>query len=390
MSQPLDFMLAKVYTEGMKAPRNTKDYNPPLNWLMSEKLDGYRARFNPETTSFVSRQNKPFNAPEWFINFMPKYNLDGELFAGRDNFQNMGVVRKKVPIDEEWFNIKYYVYDCIDETLEFYDRYEILVDIVQKANDSWNTYKSMLGPKFNDVTCPIVLCKHIEVESIDQMKEFYKSVLDNGGEGIMFKDPWSNYENKRSNYLLKYKPNFDGEAIIIDYKAGTKKYEGMLGAFVCKPLINHGNHMTIDDNLNHEFAISGMDDNIRETYKTTHPIGTIITYEYSGFTNTGKPRFARYLRIRDDVVIKETKKQKMNSESNENVKRCIEIFERLQIYEKANGQPFKASAYKKAIEGMKSMKDTDLVPETLIQVKGIGKSLIEKIQTIVQTGTLEQ
>ena len=40
------------------------------------------------------------------------------------------------------------------------------------------------------------------------------------------------------------------------------------------------------------------------------------------------------------------------------------------------------SAYKKAINGMKSMKDTDLVPETLIQVKGIGKSLIEKIQKI--------
>ena len=49
MAKPtLDFMLAKVYTEGMKAPRNTKDYNPPIGWLMSEKLDGYRSRFNPK------------------------------------------------------------------------------------------------------------------------------------------------------------------------------------------------------------------------------------------------------------------------------------------------------------------------------------------------------
>ena len=50
--------------------------------------------------------------------------------------------------------------------------------------------------------------------------------------------------------------------------------------------------------------LSGMDDNVRESYKETHPIGTIITYEYSGFTKSGKPRFARYLRIRDDIVIK--------------------------------------------------------------------------------------
>ena len=40
------------YSIDMKAPRNTKDYNPPIKWLMSEKLDGYRARFNPETKSF--------------------------------------------------------------------------------------------------------------------------------------------------------------------------------------------------------------------------------------------------------------------------------------------------------------------------------------------------
>ena len=37
-------MLAKEYTEGMKAPRGVKDYNPPEGWYKSEKLDGYRAQ----------------------------------------------------------------------------------------------------------------------------------------------------------------------------------------------------------------------------------------------------------------------------------------------------------------------------------------------------------
>ena len=102
----LSFMLAKEYSEGMKPPRGFTDY-APLNWLMSEKLDGYRARFNPLTKSFVSRQNKPYNAPQWFTDFMPKIDLDGELFCGRDGFQKMGAVRKKIPVDEEWFKIKY-------------------------------------------------------------------------------------------------------------------------------------------------------------------------------------------------------------------------------------------------------------------------------------------
>ena len=48
-----------------------------------------------------------------------------------------------------------------------------------------------------------------------------------------------------------------------------------------------------------------MDDAIRSTYKETHPIGTIISYECSGKTDKGKPRFGRYLRIRTDITIKE-------------------------------------------------------------------------------------
>ena len=34
---------------------------------------------------------------------------------------------------------------------------------------------------------------------------------------------------------------------------------------------------------------------------------SIITYEYSGITDSGKPRFARYIRLRDDITIQEHK-----------------------------------------------------------------------------------
>ena len=70
------------------------------------------------------------------------------------------------------------------------------------------------------------------------MTKFYNYILKRDGEGIMFKCPNSYYEGNRSNYLLKYKPVNDSEAIIIDYKPGSGKYKDMLGAFVCKPLIN--------------------------------------------------------------------------------------------------------------------------------------------------------
>ena len=68
--------------------------------------------------------------------------------------------------------------------------------------------------------------------------------------------------------LLKYKPNFDEEAIIIDYKPGQGKYTGMLGGFICKPLINHDTYSSIDEDEDHIFAISGMDDASEKATKT--------------------------------------------------------------------------------------------------------------------------
>ena len=77
----LKFMLAKEFMKGGKVN--------PTGWLISEKFDGYRACYDPTKKQFFSRQNKPFNAPEWFINAMPHALVDGELWIGRNMFQGM-------------------------------------------------------------------------------------------------------------------------------------------------------------------------------------------------------------------------------------------------------------------------------------------------------------
>ena len=369
----VSFMLAKEYVKGMKSPRGLVDYNPPVDWYLSEKLDGYRARWIPEKKIFLSRNQKEFNAPEWFKDAMPDVNLDGELFAGRDNFQGMGVVRKKIPIDEEWINIKYVVYDLPEENDIFVNRSIKLSKIVQKSKKQWND---------NKISYPLVFTKQIKIKSIEYMDKLYKEILEKGGEGIMIKDPISMYEDKRSNYMLKYKPSFDAESIIIDYHMGNGKYEGILGGFICRPLINYDTYSVIDTCENHEFSISGMDDSIRESYKVTHPIGTIITYEYSGKTDSGKPRFPRYLRFRDDVIIKENL---ITSDKKNNI---IKIFRELMEYEYTNGEKFKANAYKKVIPSLRKLSsDIDLTNENLKRINGLGKGLLEKINLIIETGT---
>ena len=57
---------------------------------------------------------------------------------GRDNFEDMGIVRKKEPIDEEWGNITYMVYDVINDTPTFVERLKQLKKYVSFCENKWS------------------------------------------------------------------------------------------------------------------------------------------------------------------------------------------------------------------------------------------------------------
>ena len=401
----LSVMLAKEYELGFTIKKDTSKYSkPPKGWIMSEKFDGYRALFRYEMVDgvlvgkFYSRNGKSFNAPDWFLDSMPPPDLlgdkiiDGELWAGRDNFQLMGIVRKKVPIPEEWLNIQYQVYDITNAEGSFIDRLKTLKRIVEFTGKSWSLRlknEEFYIPEGTEIPPPLVFATQKRITSEKMMKSFYKDIIDNGGEGIMIKHPLSSYENGRSNYMLKYKPAFDREAEIIDYKMGDpeSKYKGILGSFICRPLKNHDTYMSVDEDDNHIFTLSGMDDKIRKNYKRTHPVGTIITFECSGFTDKGVPRFGRYLRIRDDVIVK-----KHNSTNDrEQLDRVLEIFIYLEKYYKGNYDTFRAKTYMGLNKVLKTLEsDSDLEPVNLKKIKGIGQGTIDRIKEIVDTGTLQE
>lgn len=90
----------------------------------------------------------------------------------------------------------------------------------------------------------------------------------------------------RSDDLLKVKRYDDAEAVVVAHLAGSGKYEGMLGS------------VRVRRNDGRQFHIgTGFSDEQREN---PPPVGATITYKYYGFTSTGLPRFASFLRIRND------------------------------------------------------------------------------------------
>ena len=63
--------------------------------------------------------------------------LDGELWVGRENFQEMGVVRRKNPDPKEWLNVKYVVYDMPMINKPFHKRIKELEKVVKKSEENW-------------------------------------------------------------------------------------------------------------------------------------------------------------------------------------------------------------------------------------------------------------
>ena len=235
------------------------DYNPkkhdPTGWFMSEKLDGVRAYWNGK--QLLSRNNKPIIAPaEWLRALPTDMQLDGELWLGRSKFQQLvSAVRKTTPISAEWRNVMYHVFDVV------------------RDDENWFTRIQRI-PMTSYPICPVM---HYECISHDQLGKFYQSVVANGGEGVMLRDPTMMYERYRSWRLLKHKPECTGVARVVGHSPGDGKYVGLCGAIECKNVT--GQHFAIG---------SGMTDAMRAE---PPPIGSLVTFKCNDFTDSGLPRF---------------------------------------------------------------------------------------------------
>ena len=76
---------------------------------MSEKLDDVRAPWDGQQLRF--RSGLPIAVPRWFTAALAKVPLDGELWWGRHQFDRLsGVVRKEVPVNAEWRELRYMVF----------------------------------------------------------------------------------------------------------------------------------------------------------------------------------------------------------------------------------------------------------------------------------------
>ncbi len=253
-----DILLAQDYQAGIDVQQ----------YLISEKFDGVRAIWDGK--QFYTRKGGTIATPDWFTKGLPAIALDGELWIARGKFDAVsGAVRKNVPVDAEWRGISYLVFELPDAPGTFQMRAARIAKIVKQAN-----------------IAHLKAVNQFRVKDASALNLKLKSVVAHGGEGLMLHRADALYISGRNAALLKLKPLHDAEAVVIAHTAGRGKYKGKLGALVVET----------PEGMRFKLG-TGLSDAEREN---PPKIGSIITYNYRDKTASGKPRFASFLRVRNE------------------------------------------------------------------------------------------
>lgn len=240
------------------------------DYWVSEKFDGVRGYWDGE--KLLTRGGERIPAPAWFTADWPKVPLDGELWVARGQFlRAVSTIRQKSAGDDAWRALNFMVFDLPAHGRDFSARNAALRPLIAAIGQPWVRHVE----QFKVVNQAALLAE-------------LKRVVKQGGEGLALHRAGSHYQAARNEDLQKYKLYDDAEARVVAYRPGKGKYAGLLGALEVET--PEGLRMRLG---------SGLSDELR---RNPPALGTWISYRYNGSNEkTGIPRFARFMRVREDL-----------------------------------------------------------------------------------------
>ena len=252
-------LLANVYRPGMRLA----DY-----WV-SEKYDGVRGYWDGHTLR--TRGGETVAAPAWFTANWPNTPMDGELWAGRGQFSHaQSTVRQQQPDDASWREMRFMVFDLPAHGGTFDQRLPALNKLVESLDQPW-----------------VQAVPQQRVASDAALQKLLLRTVRAGGEGLMLHRGASMYRAGRSDDLIKVKTHEDAEAKVVAHLPGQGRHAGRLGALVVE--MPSGQRFRLG---------AGLTDAERDH---PPPVGSWVTYRFRGTHDSGVPRFASFVRVRDDM-----------------------------------------------------------------------------------------
>lgn len=254
-------LLANVYRPGL----------PLADYWVSEKYDGVRGYWDGSTLR--TRGGETIAAPAWFTAGWPaNTSMDGELWAGRGRFAHaQSTVRQQRPDDAAWRQMRFMVFDLPRHGGPFDERIPALEAVVAHIGQPW-----------------VQAVAQRRVASDAALQALLQRTVRGGGEGLMLHRGASLYQAGRSDDLIKVKTHEDTEARVVAHLPGQGKHAGRVGALLVE--MPSGQRFKLG---------AGLSDADRAH---PPPVGSWVTYRFRGTHESGLPRFASFVRVREDFA----------------------------------------------------------------------------------------
>lgn len=258
-ASPPPLLLANVYRTGL----------PLADYWVSEKYDGVRGYWDGHQLRM--RGGERVNAPAWFTQGWPAMPMDGELWAGRGRFaQAQSTVRQQRPDDAAWRRLQFMVFDLPAQGGPFDERLPALQAAVAGIGQPW-----------------VQAVPQQRIATDARLQALLHRTVRDGGEGLMLHRGASLYQAGRSDDLIKLKTHEDTEARVVGYVPGKGRHRGRMGALLVE--MPDGQRFRLG---------AGFTDADRAH---PPPLGSWVTYRFRGTHEGGLPRFASFLRVREDM-----------------------------------------------------------------------------------------
>jgi len=321
--------------------RGLKTEDVPWASITDPKTGKKKNKIKPRSTGLWSRYGNPIIAPDWFLNALPCCPLDGELWAGRGQFQLCRSICGGDTPDSRFDKIVYAAYSSpplasifstgeiknanMIRAMDFIILEHWVRQRLEQFDDDFRYTPPgavfadelrFLGENLENTDCSRCYL-HAQTKLIDtsvkaQVEDYLARVLDRGGEGVVIRNPNVSWIPKRHKGLLKYKPFLDAEAIVTGFTSGRETAKGsrLLGKIGA----------LITDYKGQRLELSGLTDAEREfansmarDWATNNPgidapywveglqftKGQTVTFKYRELSDDGIPKEARFWRRRE-------------------------------------------------------------------------------------------
>lgn len=257
---------------------------PRPAYLAQPKINGIRAVWHPGHNRLYSRRGTQITSLPHIVYELNRCNLnqlalDGELYSDELTFQDLnGCVRKKKNHENHFLSrlvrdkiltVNFYIFDFIHPHWN-----------TQRRNDVLDRFKE---------TEHLLTVPSVPIRDIETAEETYKYFLEQGFEGIIFRNIKSKYMEGKSKGLYRHKPFFDLEARLV----GFERSDNGIHKDTFKSLI-------LQLPNGQKFRCSGLTELERIKLWEEQPIGATINVKYGSLTSRGVPNDPRFRAVRGD------------------------------------------------------------------------------------------